>query len=157
MQLQVLGYFIVVTPLLVTALATYAPFALAFVALGPLPSLLCIVEITTLSVITLPVNIYTHLLVTYRTVMLRPTLKLINVILCPVLLLTPVATFLFCLVRFGGLYLAWSFMGFPILPWKDVLKKNEEERCSGGDNCLVRRSVLVRALEIFYEKPKQFR
>ena len=139
MQLQVLGYFVVVTPLLVTALATTATFALAFVALGSLPSLLCIMVITALSVITLPVNIYTHLLVTYKTVMLRPTLKLINVILCPVLLLTPVVTFLFCLVKFGGLYLAWSFIGFIILPWKDVLKK------------------AVRALEIFYEKPKQFR
>ena len=164
LQFQVIGYFIVVTPLLVTAFATTAAFALVFVALGPWPSLLCTVEITALSVITLPVNIYTHLLVTYRTVMLRPTLKLINVILCPVLLLTPVATFLFCLVQFGGLYLARSFVGFPILPWKEVLKKNEEERCKKIElmrclniSFLVRRSVLVRALEIFYEKPKQFR
>ena len=159
--MQVLGYFIVVTPLLVTALATTATFPLVFVALGPWPSLLCTVEITALSVITLPVNVYTHLLVTYRTVMLKPTLKLINVVLCPVLLLTPVATFLFCLVRFGALYLARSVMGFPIQPWKEVLKRNQEERCKKMGclnlNIMVRRSVLVRALEILYDKPKQFR
>lgn len=100
----------------------------------------------------------------YRTVMLKPTLKLINVVLCPVLLLAPVATLLFCLIRFGALYLAKSVTGFPIQPWKEALKKNDEERCKKIElsrclnlNIMVRRSVLVRALEVLYDRPKQFR
>ena len=101
--------------------------ALFFVCIGVWPALATSVGITSVTLFRLPWMIYSHCLVTYRTVMLRANVKLISFLLIPLVhLLIPPATFLGSLL----VHLAWfssiSFVGFPFKPWHkipDVLKK----------------------------------
>ena len=96
-------------------------FALLFVCIGVWPALLTSLGIAGITIIRLPWMIYSHCLVTYRTAMLRPHVKLISFLLMPLVhLLIPPATFLRCLL----LHLVWfssvSFVGYPLRPWRKI-------------------------------------
>ena len=101
--------------------------ALLFVCIGAWPALVTSVGITSVTLFRLPWMIYSHCLVTYRTVMLRANVKLISFMLIPLVhLLLPPSIFLGSLL----VHLAWfssiSFVGFPFKPWHkipEVLKK----------------------------------
>jgi len=112
---------------LVILLALGLLLALLFVCIGAWPALVTSVGITSVTLLRLPWMVYFHCLVTYRTVMLRPNVKLISFLLIPLVhLLIPPALFLGSLI----VHLAWfssvSFVGYPFKPWHkipDVLKK----------------------------------
>ena len=101
--------------------------ALLFVGIGAWPAFLTSFGITGVAIFRLPWMIYSHCLVTYRTVMLRANVKLISFLIIPIVhLLLPTAIFLGSLL----VHLAWfssiSFVGFPFKPWQkipEVMKK----------------------------------
>ena len=92
-------------------------FALIGVWAGPITAL----GFTGMSVIRLPQNLFYHVVVTYRTVILRSNLKIISFLLIPIIhVLVPVSTFLLSLIFYSVKYFALAFAGYPMKPWMQI-------------------------------------
>ena len=116
-------FCVIIVPLLVVGFLQ----SLIFLALGFWPALIVSFAVTGISVMRVPWNIAYHCLVTYRTVMLRRSLKLWSFILVPPThFLVPLVI---ALLSFGASIptaAAVSFAGFPQKPWqktKPLIKK----------------------------------
>eukprot|EP00092_Neocalanus_flemingeri_P014434 GFUD01015573.1.p1 GENE.GFUD01015573.1~~GFUD01015573.1.p1 ORF type:complete len:737 (+),score=107.38 GFUD01015573.1:170-2380(+) len=130
------GFSIILVPLIVAYWTILLGFLLAeviifaafgfllgvfFFLLGVWPSLIVTLGTTGITIIRLPMNIYYHCLVTYRTVMLRRNIKLLSFILIPIVhLLIPPVTFIIALFFHVPWFSAISFAGFPLKPWKKI-------------------------------------
>ena len=130
------GFSIVLVPLIVAFFATFLAVLLAevivfaivgfiigsiFVLIGVWPAFIVSVGVTGITIIRLPLNIYYHCLITYRTVMLRQNVKLLSFILLPIIhILIPPVVFLLSLVCFIPWFAAIAFFGFPLKPWKKI-------------------------------------
>lgn len=112
---------------LLVHLALGLVLALFFVSIGVWPALVTSVGITGMAISRLPWMVYSHCLVTYRTVMLRANVKLISFLILPLFhLLIPPAIFLGSLLVHLTWFASISFVGYPFKPWQkipDVLKK----------------------------------
>ena len=110
----VVAFLSIVLSILLVELLVLLALGLLFVSIGAWPALVTSVGITEVTIFCLPRMIYSHCLVTYRTVMLRAKRKLISFLLLPFLhLLMPIAIFVGSLL----VHLTWftliSFVGFP--------------------------------------------
>ena len=103
---------------LVAILALLMPFSLL---IGLPPAVICSLATLFISLVRLPSNLFCHLLVTYRTVMLTNSLKLTSFILIPLVhTIIPLVTLIFCLLV-GGFYSLWySLIGKPFKPWYEI-------------------------------------
>ena len=96
-----------------------------FVFIGIWPAFINAFSITGITIITLPKNIYYHILITYRTVMLRRNVKILSFMLLPFThLLIPPVTFIVALIIFLPWYILMSFAGSPYASWKDIKRVN---------------------------------
>ena len=116
-------FCVVVVPLAAVGLLQ----SLIFLVLGFWPALIVSFGVTGISVVRVPWNIVYHCLVTYRTVMLRRSLKLWSFVLTPPThFLVPVVI---AVLSFGASIptaAALSFAGYPHKPWqktKPLIKK----------------------------------
>lgn len=94
---------------------------LCYVLVGVWPAFIVTGRILFISIIRAPFNLYYSLRIAYFTVMIRPGLKVITILLLPPLhLLFPVFTFLIVFV--GGLCvsISVSFAGWPMKPWRKM-------------------------------------
>ena len=92
-------------------------FALIGVWAGPISAL----GLTGISLTRLPMNLFYHGAVTYRTVILRSNLKILSFLLLPIIrLLIPIFTFLLSLVFYTFKYFSLSFRGYPLKPWMEI-------------------------------------
>ena len=99
---------------------------LSFILVGIWPAFICIFGITGIVIIRTPKNIFNHFMVTYRTVVLTKSLKILSFLLIPFAhLLAPLITFLVCLVAFPPICILISFSGFPLKPW-EFIKENHQ-------------------------------
>ena len=127
----IVGYWGILLGILLVELLVFLALslllALVFVAVGVLPALITSLGIGGVTIFRLPWMIYSHCLVTYRTVMLRANPKLMSFLLMPLLhLLIPPATFLGSLLVHLAWFSSMSFVGYPFKPWHkipEVLKK----------------------------------
>jgi len=110
-------FAIVIIPLAIIGLIQ----SIIYLILGIWPGILIGIGVTGISIIRIPWNIYYHILVTYRTVLLRRSLKVSSIILVPPThFLVPVVI---AVVSFGGCIpasAAVSFTGKPQKPWKKL-------------------------------------
>jgi len=94
---------------------------LIFLLIGIWPSLIIALDITGITIIRLPLNMYYHFLVTYRTVMLRRNIKIISFILLPIVhLLIPPITLILALIILVPWFAATAFAGFPLKNWEKI-------------------------------------
>ena len=92
-----------------------------FILVGIWPAFLISAGITGIAIIRLPWNIFYHCLVTYRTVMLRPNVKIVSFLLLPIIhLLIPPFTLLTALLTLTPWFTAISFAGYPTKPWQKI-------------------------------------
>ena len=95
--------------------------AVIFTICGIWPTFICTLGVTAITIVRIPQNVYSHILVTYRTVVLRRNLKLVSFMLIPIIhILVPPVTFIVCLVLFLPTSAAVSFAGYPLEPWKRI-------------------------------------
>ena len=110
-------FFATVTPLIIIGIMQ----SFVLFALGILPGFLIGLAFTAITTIRVPHNIYYHCLITYRTVMLRPNLKVMSFIFVPPThFLVPVVI---AALSFGGAVPAAafsSFAGYPHVAWSKV-------------------------------------
>merc|ERR1712130_951162 len=106
--------------------------SLIFLALGFWPALIVSFGVTGISVVRVPWNIVYHCLVTYRTWVLRRSLKLWSFVLVPPThFLVPV---IIAVLSFGGSIptaAALAFAGYPHKPWlktKPLIKERVEQK-----------------------------
>ena len=91
---------------------------MSFVLIGIWPAFIISIGATGISIITLPKNIYYHLMITYRTVMLRRMLKTLSFTILPFLhFFIPPVIFITGLVILLPWFCAVSFSGHPGTPW----------------------------------------
>ena len=106
---------------LIVLLAIGLLLALFFVSIGVWPALVTSVGITGVTIFRLPWMVYSHCLVTYRTVMLRANVKLISFLILPLFhLLIPPAIFLGSLLVHLTWFASISFVGYPFKPWQKI-------------------------------------
>ena len=106
---------------LLVLLALGLLLALFFVSIGVWPVLVTSVGITGVTIFRLPRMVYSHCLVTYRTVMLRANGKLVSFLLLPFLhLLMPIAIFVDSLLVHLTWFTSISFVGYPHKPWQKI-------------------------------------
>ena len=106
---------------LLVLLALRLLLALLFVSIGAWPALVTSVSITGVTSFRLPRMVYSHCLVTYRTVMLRANGKLISFLLLPFLhLLMPIVIFVGSLLVHLTWFTSISFVGYPYKPWQKI-------------------------------------
>ena len=75
----------------------------------------------------MPWNIYSHCLVTYRTVVLRTNLKLLSFLLMPIVhLLHPPFAFVLSLIGYALYFAALSIAGSPSEPWDRIIPLHKE-------------------------------
>ena len=110
-------FVIVIVPLLAVGFLQ----SLIFLLLGVWPALIISFSVTGISVLRIPWNIFYHCLVTYRTVMLRRSLKLWSFILVPPThFIVPVVI---AVLSFGASIptaAAMAFIGSPHKPWQKI-------------------------------------
>ena len=121
--LIVLAYLVFVLTVILTEFFIFLfiglLIGLSFTLFGIWPAFICTVGITGIVIIRIPKNIFQHFLITYRTVVISRSLKLLSFFLIPIIhLLVPVATFLVCIVAFPPVCALTSFAGHPLKPWK---------------------------------------
>ena len=91
--------------------------------IGIWPAFIIAVSVTVITIVTLPQNMFYHALVTYRSVMLRRNLKILNFLLLPIThALVPPVTLIVALIAFFPWFAIESFIGFPTRPWRRIRK-----------------------------------
>ena len=94
---------------------------LIYVLAGIWPAFIISFGFTGITMLRLPLNMYYHCLVTFRTVMLRRSLKIVSFLLLPLVhLLVPPVTFIVCLFTLVPWFAAISFVGYPIKTWSKI-------------------------------------
>ena len=125
------GYFLTVLGLLLAINVIIAAFfvmieltlGLIFLMIGIWPAFIIAVSVTVITIVTLPQNMFYHALVTYRSVMLRRNLKILNFLLLPIThALVPPVTLIVALIAFFPWFAIESFIGFPTGPWRRIRK-----------------------------------
>ena len=106
--------------LIVAFFTTFTAVTLFLVAIGFWPSLICTVSLTAVTIIRVPVVIFNHIVVTYHSANMSIPLKIVSFILCPVHLLIPLVAFLIFLFSLLPSYALLSYLGYPLLPWKNI-------------------------------------
>ena len=123
----IIAYFTIFLGVLLAEIIFFAIvgffIGLCFVLVGIWPSLILTVGITGITIIRMPLNIYYHCLITYRTVMLRRNIKLLSFILLPIThLLIPPVVFILCIFVFIPWFSLLAFAGYPQDPWLKIKK-----------------------------------
>ena len=112
---------------MIVALVAYILVATSFLLIGIWPAFINSIGVFAISIYGLPLNIYTHLLVTWRTIMLSKSLKLFSFILFPVIhILVPACTLIAGLLGFTPYYIYLCLGGYPLKPWGQIEEVHEE-------------------------------
>ena len=111
--------------LIVAFFTTFTAIALLLVAIGFWPSLICTVGLTAVTIIRVPVVIFNHIVVTYKSPNVPIPLKIVSFILCPFHLLIPPVAFITFLFSLLPSYSLLSYLGYPLLPWKNITKNHQ--------------------------------
>ena len=112
---------------MIVALVAYILVATSFLLIGIWPAFINSIGVFAISIYGLPFNIYTHLLVTWRTIVLSKSLKLFSFILFPVLhILVPACTLIVGLLGFTPYCIYLCLSGYPVKPWGHIEQVHEE-------------------------------
>lgn len=123
----IIAYWVIFLGVLLAEIILFAIvgfcIGLCFVLVGIWPSLILAVGITGITIIRMPLNIFYHCLITYRTVMLRRNIKLLSIVLLPTIhLLIPPVVFILCIIVFIPWFSLLAFAGYPQDPWQKIKK-----------------------------------
>ena len=118
---QVAVHAIIVVPLLICLIILIAVMAMTFVIIGILPAFISTAIVTAVALWTMPINIYHHYVLMYRTKKLTILLKFISLLIFPVvhLLQVPII-FATCIISFIPSYIFLSLAGYPLELWKNL-------------------------------------